>query len=233
MGTIRPEVENGYAPVSCRCCESEAVTIQETESSRLLAILPTPNSRLDWEPWIVSFGGNRKSRSFEWFVCPRCNYDWIEATWELVGREGRIEHLTFALLSEEPFTILLRIETDPFTDEEEVVEERHLRGRILESYPIWYAGLVDQRRSYTREFCDIPSRLSGDARPSIDRRYDSEGTSSISGDLSESKDGSGRRLVPADPPSEPSRRDPSATGSLDPVSSRQMSGEAKKRRLRQ
>ena len=232
MGTIRPEVEKGYAPVSCRCCESGAVTIQETESPRLRAILPKPNSRLDWENWIVKFGGNRKSRSFEWFVCPRCNYDWIEATWELVGREGRIEHLTFALLSEEPFTILLRIETDPCTDEEKVVGERHLRGGIPESYPIWYAALVHQRRYYAQELCDIPSGLPGDARPSIDRRHNSEGASSTSGDLSESKDGSGRRFVPADPPSEPDRRDPSATGSLDPVSSRQTSGGAK-RRLRE
>jgi hypothetical protein len=38
--------------------------------------------------------------------------------------------------------------------------------------------------------------------------------------------------VPADPPSEPARREPSATGSLDPVSSRQTSGGAK-RRLRE
>jgi hypothetical protein len=102
-----------------------------------------------------------------------------------------------------------------------------------ESYPIWYAALVHQRHYYAQELCDIPSGSPGNARPSIDRRYSSEGTSSISGDLSESKDGSGRGFVPADPPSEPSRRDPSATGSLDPVSSRQTSGEAKKRRLRQ
>jgi len=218
MATNRPQGDDGVARVPCRCCDSGTVTIEKIQSSQLREILPGSNQRMAWEDTVAELGGDGHGGPVEWFICPRCGYDWIETAWVLVGREGRVEHLMFAALSGDSFSILLRIEPNPLTGEEEVAEERCLRGHRSERYPPWYAALMEQRRHFVESLKEGQTEVPGAGCPTPDFASNSEGSTPAGlsrNSKAGNREGRVRQLVkPASPP-EQKRADPKSSASLD------------------
>jgi len=196
MATTRTEGEVGNARVPCRCCPARAVTVEQVPWSRLRRLLLPSNDRLDWEGAVAELGGTVVGDGVERFFCPRCGYDWIETAYDLRGREGRIEHLTFAPLTGDSFTILLRIETNSRNGEEEVVQERYLRGRFPKPYASWFAALTHQRRQFAEGITKKRSGASGPGRTSARRQCTSGSPSSTPSRVPGQKT-SGRRAVSA------------------------------------